>query len=272
MSDTYAVIGNPVAHSKSPRIHAAFASATGYDIVYSRLSCELGAFEKTVTAFRASGGKGLNVTVPFKHEAFAMATRRTPRAEEAGAVNVLVFNADGISGDNTDGAGLVSDIVENLHFEMAGKRVLLLGAGGASFGVVGPLTAQGIASITIANRNVARAQALRARFAHHAHLSACGYGALEGQTFDLVINATSAGLANTMPDLPRGLFSPGALAYDMVYGVETPFMAFARGEGAQVADGLGMLVEQAAESFLIWRGVRPQTQPVIQLLREQPDG
>lgn len=270
MTDTYAVIGNPVAHSKSPRIHAAFAAATAQNIAYTRLYCELGAFAQTAAAFRAGGGKGLNVTVPFKHDAFAMATQRTPRATEAGAVNVLAFAPDGILGDNTDGAGLTRDITHNLGFALNGRHVLLLGAGGASFGVVGPLLAQGIASLTIANRTVAKAAELHQRFEHHAHITACGYDVLAGRRFDLVINATSAGLANTMPELPRGLFNPGALAYDMVYGVQTPFMQFARREGARVADGLGMLVEQAAESFLIWRGIRPQTAPVIQMLREHP--
>jgi shikimate dehydrogenase len=269
MTDTYAVIGNPVAHSKSPLIHAAFAAAESQAIVYERLFCALGAFNQTVDAFRARGGKGLNVTVPFKHEAYALCTCVTPRAREAGAVNVLSFISDGISGDNSDGAGLVRDITHNLGFDACATRALLLGAGGASFGVVGPLLETGIASLTIANRTVAKAVELRKRFAPHSNITACGYDTLAGQRYDLVINATSAGLANATPDLPRGLFSAGALAYDMVYGKDTPFMAFARGEGARVADGLGMLVEQAAESFLIWRGVRPQTAPVIRLLRDQ---
>ena len=266
--DVYAVAGNPIAHSKSPMIHQQFAEQAGQAMHYGRLQPELDGFAKAAKSFFAAGGKGMNVTVPFKLDAQAFADQLTDRAQLAGAVNTLWIQDGKIYGDNTDGAGLVSDIVENLHFEMAVKRVLLLGAGGASFGVVGPLTAQGIASITIANRNVARAQELRARFAHHAYLSACGYGALAGQTFDLVINATSAGLANTMPDLPCGLFSPGALAYDMVYGKVTAFMQQALHRGARVSDGLGMLVEQAAEAFFIWHHIKPQTKSVINLLRK----
>ena len=267
MTDSYAVIGNPVAHSQSPRIHAAFAQQTSQLIVYKQLYCDIGAFVETVRAFRAQGGKGLNVTLPFKHEAFDLATRRSERAEQAGAVNTLSFNGDEVAGENTDGAGLLRDITDNLHFDVRDKRVLLLGAGGASFGVMGPLLAGSIQSLTIANRTVSKAEALRARFAAHANVDACAYEALKGRRFDLVINATSAGLTGAMPALPDDVFSSGALAYDMVYGKVTPFMQFAQARGIQTADGLGMLVEQAAESFFIWRGVRPQTAPVMTLLR-----
>ena len=267
MTDSYAVIGNPIAHSKSPQIQAAFARQTSQDIVYTKILCEIGAFAQTVQAFRTSGGRGLNVTLPFKRDAFDLATRHSDSARQAGAVNTLIFSADGITGDNTDGAGLLRDITDNLRFDPRDKRVLLLGAGGASFGVVGPLLARAPRSLTIANRTVAKAAELRARFSAHANVEGCGYDALNDRAFDLVINATSAGLSGAMPALPDELFARGALAYDMVYGKTTPFMAFAQARGATVADGLGMLVEQAAESFYLWRGVRPQTAPVMALLR-----
>lgn len=274
MTDTYAVIGNPVAHSKSPEIHAAFARATAQDMEYKKLFCEIGAFNETVCAFRAAGGKGLNITVPFKHEAFEFATRHSERARQAGAVNVLAFG-DGVHGadvlgDNTDGAGLVRDITVNLRHALRGKSILLLGAGGASFGVVGPLLDEAPRTLVIANRTVSKAEVLIQRFMAArggSELSACAYDALAGAQFDVVINATSAGLSGEMPALPEPLFAPGALAYDMVYGKTTPFMQYAQGCGAAVADGLGMLVEQAAESFLIWRGVRPATAPVMAALR-----
>jgi shikimate dehydrogenase len=275
MTDSYAVIGNPVEHSKSPQIHAAFARQTSQDIDYKRVFCELGTFAETVNAFRAQGGKGVNITVPFKHEAFALATQRSARAEQAGAVNVLSFHADGIHGDNTDGAGLTRDITVNLAHPLRGKSILLLGAGGASFGVVGPLLAELPRALLIANRTVSKAQALVQRFMQLAgtcEIAASGYAALKGKNFDVVINATSAGLSGDMPELPDNLFAPQALAYDMVYGKITPFMQFAETHGTrevQIADGLGMLVEQAAESFLIWRGVRPESAPVIKLLRDQ---
>ena len=270
MTDSYAVIGNPVEHSKSPQIHAAFAQQTSQAIDYKRIFCEPGAFVQTVRAFQAQGGKGVNITLPFKHEAFALATQRSARAEQAGAVNVLSFHAHGIIGDNTDGAGLTRDITVNLAYALRGKAILLLGAGGASFGVVGPLLAELPRALVIANRTVSKAEALVQRFAPFGgacEVSASSYAALAGKNFDVVINATSAGLSGDMPTLPGNLFAPQALAYDMVYGKITPFMQFAQSRGARVADGLGMLVEQAAESFLIWRGVRPESAPVIKLLR-----
>jgi shikimate dehydrogenase len=273
MSDHYAVIGNPIAHSKSPAIHAAFARQTSQDIDYKQLFCETNAFTETVQAFRARGGKGLNVTVPFKHEAFDLVTRCSARAEQAGAVNTLSFDGADISGDNTDGAGLARDITVNLGYALHGKSILLLGAGGASFGVVGPLLAESPAVLVIANRTVSKAEALVRRFSRQAaacHLAASGYAALAGKLFDVVINATSAGLSDSMPALPPNLFAPGALAYEMVYGQVTPFMRFTQAQGATVADGLGMLVEQAAESFLVWRGVRPHTAPVIAALKNGP--
>lgn len=269
-SDIYAVIGNPVAHSKSPQIHAAFALQTSQAIEYKRIFCETGAFAETVRAFRAAGGKGLNVTLPFKHQAFGLATRRSARAQLAGAVNTLSFDGAEIAGDNTDGAGLVRDITSNLGCTLRGQSILLLGAGGASFGVVGPLLGELPGTLVIANRTVNKAEALAQRFAAQAagcELRASGYDALAGQPFDIVINATSAGLTDSMPPLPESIFARGALAYDMVYGKTTPFMQFAQARGATIADGLGMLVEQAAESFWVWRGVRPQTASVIAALR-----
>lgn len=272
--DRYAVIGNPIAHSKSPQIHAAFARQTGQALSYEALLAPLDGFVQTVSAFRAQGGRGMNVTVPFKLEAFALANRHTPRAEMAGAVNTLAFGADGVLGDNTDGAGLVRDLTANLQVPLAGRRILLLGAGGATRGVLLPLLDGRPACLTIANRTVSKAEALVALFAPHAAgtaLDACGFDALAGRRFDLVINATAASLADELPPLPPGLYAAGALAYDMMYGRgPTRFMRAALADGAaRVADGLGMLVEQAAESFTLWRGVRPDSGPVLAELRRQ---
>ena len=262
MRDRYAVVGNPVSHSSSPRIHAEFARATGQDMDYGRIEAPLGGFERTVGDFRASGGKGLNVTLPFKEAAFRCCTSMSERAAAAQAVNTLAFG-DGVYGDNTDGVGLVTDLQQNLAFALKGKAVLLMGAGGAAQGVVRPLLDAGVSRLLIANRTLARAQALAARFA----VSASPYGELGGQEFDLIINATSAGLANQAPLLPPGVLRRGALAYDMVYGRDTAFLAQAREAGARTCDGLGMLVEQAAASFLLWRGVRPDTKGVLERLR-----
>ena len=271
MPDLYAVIGNPVAHSKSPLIHAEFARETAQDLSYVALPAALDGFEAEVQRFRDRGGRGLNVTLPFKRRAFELAHKRTARAEQALAVNTLIFEADTVYGDNTDGVGLVRDLVSNLRCVLRDRRVLLMGAGGASYGVCGPLLDEAPAKLVVANRTPGKAAALCAHFrGFHAHahaLSAAGYEALAGERFDVVINATSAGLSGAMPALTRGLFAPGALAYDMVYGKVTPFMTFARDEGAAIADGLGMLVEQAAESFHVWRGMRPETAPVIAWLR-----
>ncbi len=267
MPDRYAVIGNPVAHSKSPQIHAEFARQTGQDLVYERLLAPKDAFIATADAFRDRGGRGLNVTLPFKGEAFNYAGQLSERARAAQAVNTLKFERDAIMGDNTDGAGLVNDLVRNLGCAVAGARVLLLGAGGAARGVTGPLLEQQPAQLVIANRTLTRAQLLVQGFC--GGLEASTYAALAGRQFDVVVNATSASLAGELPPLPRGVFARGALAYDMVYGKgETAFLAFARHEGAAtLADGLGMLVEQAAESFFIWRGQRPDSAPVLRLLR-----
>ena len=268
MADRYAVIGNPVAHSKSPEIHARFAQQTGERISYERLLAPLDRFEETVAAFMDAGGRGANVTVPFKLEAHALATELSVRAQAAGAVNTLRLNGDVIYGDNTDGVGLVTDILHNAGVALHGKRLLLLGAGGAARGVLLPLLEQQPAELVIANRTLEKATLLVQEFsAPHGVLRASGYDTLAGE-YDVVINATAASLADALPPLEGAAFAAGALAYDMMYGREaTPFMRFAAGHGATVRDGLGMLVEQAAESFYVWRGVRPDTAPVHVALR-----
>lgn len=263
MKDRYAVVGNPVAHSKSPEIHALFAWQTGQDMVYSRLLAPLDGFRETVLRFADEGGKGLNVTVPFKFEAFKLASRLTPRAEMAGAVNTLRFDNDGIYGDNTDGAGLVEDITQNAGVPLQGARILLLGAGGAAYGVMLPLLGQKPQSILIANRNESKAGEMARRFAGYGKVESTTYQNLD-RNFDIVINATSAGLENNMPPVPSAVFNANTLALDMVYSDRpTPFMTFASRYGAKTRDGFGMLVEQAAESFCVWRNVRPDTQPVF---------
>lgn len=269
MTDRYAVVGNPISHSKSPLIHAAFARQTGQDLCYEALLAPLDGFAQCVAEFRRAGGKGLNVTVPFKVEAWQLATRLSERARLAQAVNTLQFAEGGeIYGDNTDGAGLVRDIVHNLGFPLEGKTILLMGAGGAARGVLLPMLEMRPASVFIVNRTAAKAGELQAQFAAFGTLTAGSYEALQGKSFDVVINATSSGLDDQLPPLPPGVFADGALAYDMMYGKETPFLVFAREQGAQtVADGLGMLVEQAAEAFLLWRGMRPDTLSVREMLR-----
>lgn len=273
MTDHYAVVGNPVAHSKSPEIHAAFARETGQDMDYVRLLAPLDGFGQTVEAFRAEGGRGVNVTVPFKLEAYDFADQVSQRARDAEAANCLRFDGERVHADNTDGVGLLRDIVHNLGVALGGKRILLLGAGGAAQGVIAPLLEFEPSILTIANRTVDKALKLaeiyrRKPAAAASVLSGLSYGDLAGHHFDIVINATSTSLQGEMPPLPAAAFAAGALAYDMMYGpVPTPFLAFAQARGARVADGLGMLVEQAAESFLLWRGVRPQTAAVIAMLR-----
>lgn len=267
MTDHYAVFGNPIAHSKSPLIHASFARQTRQDMDYTALLAPLDGFAECVTAFRAGGGAGANVTVPFKEQAYALAARRTPRAEAAGAVNTLHFQGAEVLGDNTDGAGLIADLTRNLGVDLAGRRILLMGAGGAARGVVLPLLACGPAVLFIANRTAGRAVDLAARFRDDGPVRGGGYEALTDMTYDIVINATAASLAGELPALPDGIFAAGALAYDMMYGRDTPFLQLARQAGARTADGLGMLVEQAAEAFFLWRGVRPDTAPVIAMLR-----
>ena len=273
MTPLYAVFGNPIAHSKSPRIHTAFAAQTGQDLRYEARLAPLDGFAGAVHQFMAEGGRGANVTVPFKEEAFRLCDSLSPRARLAGAVNTLSLEAGHIRGDNTDGAGLVRDIENNLGFALAGRRILLLGAGGAARGAVLPLLERQPACLVIANRSPAKAEALAAEFAPETRLplQGCSFAGLAGRSFDLVINATSASLGGEALPLPEGLHAPGALAYDMMYGKgETPFLAQARTSGAaRLADGLGMLVEQAAEAFLIWRGIRPETGPLLAQLRSE---
>jgi shikimate dehydrogenase len=268
MTDRYAVIGNPIAHSKSPEIHARFAQQSGEDIGYERLLAPLDGFTQAVADFMQAGGRGANVTVPFKLEAYALATELSVRAQAAGAVNTLRFSGDVIYGDNTDGIGLVTDIVRNAGVALHGRRLLLLGAGGAARGVLLSLLDQRPAEIVIANRTLDRAHLLVREFsAPHGVLRASAFDALDGM-FDVVINATSASLEQALPPVPPACFGGATLAYDMMYGSEsTPFMRLAASHGATVRDGLGMLVEQAAESFFVWRGVRPDTAPVHQALR-----
>lgn len=265
--DRYAVIGHPVSHSKSPQIHARFAAQTGQDLTYELLPAPLDGFKAAVWAFIAQGGKGLNVTVPFKLEAHAIATLLSERARAAGAVNTLKFDGDVILGDNTDGVGLVTDITRNAGVDLAGKRILLLGAGGAARGVILPLLDAHPSELVIANRTLSRAAGLAQQFADKGPIVAADFSGLKG-TFDVVVNATSASLSGELPPIAPALLGKGALAYDMMYGKEpTVFMRFAGQHGAKVRDGLGMLVEQAAESFFLWRGVRPDTAAVLAELR-----
>lgn len=266
MTDKYAVIGNPIAHSKSPLIHAAFAKQTLQDMRYEAILAPLDGFSATVHDLIDKGYKGVNVTVPFKFEAYALATEHSARALSAGAANTLIFDGQSIKADNTDGAGLVRDLEQNLHSPLAGRRVLLLGAGGAAEGVLQPILAANPAVVLIANRSADKALAMAARAAE-VNVCGCAFSELSGQQFDVVINATSAGLTDAALPIPDTVFAEGCLAYDMMYGRQTPFMQQARAQGARVADGLGMLVEQAAEAFYLWRGVRPLTQPVMAMLR-----
>ena len=268
MTDRYVVVGNPVEHSKSPLIHAEFARQTGHDIDYRRLLAPLGGFVRTLDEFRANGGCGANVTLPFKTEAYAYAQRRSPRAEAAGAANTLVFTPAQIYADNTDGVGLTRDIERNLGVSLHQCRLLIVGAGGAARGVIQPLLERGVA-LTLANRTLARARELAEAFARWGPVGVLDFDALRGSVFDIVVNASAASLAGEMPQLPSGILATDGLAYDMMYGKgPTPFLQWAQAEGCtRLADGLGMLVEQAAESFLLWRGVNPDTAPVLALLR-----
>ncbi|MDR0278939.1 MAG: shikimate dehydrogenase [Paucimonas sp.] len=269
--DQYVVFGNPIGHSKSPLIHRLFAAQTGETLEYDTLLAPLDDFTACAQGFFKQG-LGANVTVPFKEEAFRMVDSLTPRAQRAGAVNTLTRLDDGrLQGDNTDGAGLVRDLTVNAGVEMAGKRILLLGAGGAVRGVLEPLLAHKPASLVIANRTVEKAEHLAREFADLGPVAASGFSWLK-EPVDLIINATSASLAGELPPIDPGLIQPGqTVCYDMMYGKEpTPFCVWAREHGAvQVLDGLGMLAEQAAEAFFIWRGVRPETAPVLAELRRQ---
>jgi len=271
MTDRYAVIGNPIAQSKSPLIHTAFAQVSGQDIEYTKLLAPIGGFADVVDAFRASGARGMNVTAPFKLDAFAYATDLARSAQMAGAVNALKFEGDKVYAENFDGVGLVRDLVHNLACPLKGKRVLILGAGGATRGALLPLLAEGPAELVIVNRTVAKAQALvaLARQCQAGAVSVRGsaYADLQG-AFDVVLNATSSSLSAELPPLHPRVFAPGCLAYDLTYGKGlTPFLKLAQQAGVtHLADGVGMLAEQAAEAFAWWRGVRPETAVVIATL------
>ncbi len=272
MTDRYAVIGNPIEQSKSPLIHTAFARATGQDIDYGKVLGPLGGFAQAVDAFRASGGRGMNVTAPFKLDAFAYATDLAPSAQMAGAVNAMKFEGDRVYAENFDGVGLVRDVVHNLAYPIAGKRVLVLGAGGATRGALLPMLAQLPAELVIVNRTVAKAEELAALGRQHQSgqvpVQGLGYDQLDGRGFDMVFNASSSSLTAELPPIRASVFAAGALAYDLTYGKGlTPFLKLAQEAGVtHLADGVGMLAEQAAEAFLWWRGVRPDTQDVIRQL------
>jgi shikimate dehydrogenase len=270
MTDHYAVMGNPIAHSKSPRIHSLFAQQTGEDLDYTAILVARDGFTRAVAAFLAAGGKGLNITVPFKEEAWQLAATHSPRAQRAGAVNTMILHADGRHhGDNTDGVGLVRDLRDNHGMQLAGRRVLLVGAGGAARGVIEPLLEEKPRLLVIANRTANKAVELARMFCTLGHIEGCGLDDVAGQAFDLIINATAASLAGAVPALPDDVVCNNTWCYDMMYGIKpTAFMEWAEQRGAcHVMDGLGMLVEQAAESFYLWRNVRPDTTPVIAALR-----
>ena len=270
--DKYAVMGNPITHSKSPRIHSLFAEQTGEAVDYTAIQVDPGGFEQAVAHFIATGGKGLNITVPFKQEAWQLVDTRSNRAERAGAVNTIKIEADTLFGDNTDGIGLVNDLVRNNAIMLKGKRILLMGAGGAARGVLAPLLEQQPAQLVIANRTASRARDLAKEFSDLGEVQGCGYDAsLEELQFDVLINATAASLQGELPPLPDSIVADGGACYDMMYGAQpTTFMSWATQQrAAKVLDGLGMLVEQAAESFDVWRGVHPETQAVIEALRQE---
>jgi shikimate dehydrogenase len=268
--DQYAVMGNPVAHSKSPQIHALFAAQTRQDMEYRAILVEHGGLADAVAEFASTGGRGLNITVPFKEDAWALAAQHSARAARAGAVNTLVLHDSGKHfGDNTDGAGLVRDLRDNHAARLHRARLLLVGAGGAARGVIEPLLQEGPQLLVIANRTPGKAVELARAFCDLGHVEGCGLPDLEGQPFDLIINATAASLSGEVPALPDSIVTPQSWCYDMMYGDRpTAFMNWALERGAGHAlDGLGMLVEQAAESFYLWRKVRPDTGPVIATLR-----
>ena len=266
MTDRYAVIGNPIVQSKSPLIHGSFAKATGQDLEYGLIEGPLDGFEAAVRAFQASGGRGMNVTAPFKLQAFAMADQKSERAQLAGAANALKFEPDGrILAENFDGIGLTNDIVRNQHMPMAGKRVLVLGAGGAVRGLLLPFLAEGPAELVIANRDAAKAAQLAQHVAAHGKVRGGSYADIGQGRFDIVVNATSASLRAELPPVSAEAFAIDGLAYELAYGKGlTPFLRLAQNAGVKrLADGVGMLVEQAAEGFLWWRGVRPETRKLI---------
>jgi len=269
MTDRYAVIGNPIKHSKSPFIHREFSKQTQQDLSYTAELVELNQLPQFVDAFRKHNGKGLNVTVPFKQDAFEFADELSERAQRAGAVNTLSLS-NKITGDTTDGTGLTNDLIQNHKITIKNKRVLILGAGGAVRGVIEPLLKLMPAHLIIANRTVEKALTLKNIFSDSGSIDGCGFNELDNEKFDLIINGTSASLNGELPPIPDNILNPQATVYDMMYGAEpTPFMQWGQQQNANLClDGLGMLVEQAAESFHIWRGVRPDTKSVIKMLRD----
>ncbi|MEO8125279.1 MAG: shikimate dehydrogenase [Burkholderiales bacterium] len=275
-TDRYAVIGNPVAHSRSPFIHRAFALATGQAIEYTRLACPMDGFKAVLRGFAASGARGCNVTLPFKFDVPKLAAHCTARAALAGAANTLRFDEEGWLADNTDGIGLVRDIERNAHVMIAGRRLLLIGAGGAAAGALGALLAAAPAELTVANRTPQKAHDLVAR--HRTAARTVGVALLAapldrcGKGFDVVINATTTSLQGAAAPVDASVLRPGALALDMMYGpAAEPFLAWAILHGATGRDGLGMLVEQAAQAFSLWRGIMPDTAPVLDALRRRWD-
>jgi len=269
MSDHYAVIGNPIAQARSPRIHTLFAEATGQELEFGKIECSDAEFAATVRAFAAAGGRGMSVTAPFKIRAFELADDASARAASAGAVNALKFDGGRILAENFDGIGLVNDIRRNLGVALAGRRVLMLGAGGAARGALLPLLEERPAQLVVANRTAERARQLEQAFASRGPVRGCAFDELGAASFDVILNATSASLQDQPPEVPASAFAGAQLAYELVYGKGlTPFLRAARGAGvARLADGVGMVVEQGAEAFLWWRGVRPETAPVIEALR-----
>ncbi|ADE16732.1 shikimate 5-dehydrogenase [Nitrosococcus halophilus Nc 4] len=275
MPDRYAVMGNPIAHSKSPQIHTAFAQQTDQDLTYTAIQVEKGKLAEAVTAFQNQKGKGLNITLPLKAEAWERVDKCSPRAQRARAVNTLTLEENGsLRGDNTDGIGLVRDLIENHGGLIRDQRLLLLGAGGAAAGVIEALLDEKPARLVVVNRTPAKAIELATRFSPLGAVTGGGYELLASGPFNLIINATASSLQGELPPLPQGILHPGGWVYDMMYGNEpTVFMKWGQTQGAaQALDGLGMLVEQAAEAFFIWRKLRPQTAPVIAQLRQEMAG
>ncbi len=272
--DRYAVVGNPIGHTRSPRIHSAFASISGENISYQALLAPVDGFKATVAQFFADGGRGLNVTLPFKEQAYALSEVRSLRATQAGAVNTLMLGKDGrLYGDNTDGVGLVRDMTENLGWTLAGKRVLVVGAGGAVRGVLGVLLAAKPAQLLLANRTHSKAQALADIFQDYGQIDAVRFEDISAHSVDVVINGSSASLQGELPPLGEHILAADAYAYDMAYGKpELPFLTWAAAQGANTSDGLGMLIEQAAESFFIWRGVRVSTAGLLAEIRQELAG
>lgn len=272
MTDEYAVIGHPVKHSKSPQIHAAFAEQTEQDLEYTAIEVPVDKLAESLQQLRdVLKLRGVNVTVPFKEQAFTLAGSLSDRARQAGAVNTIVFEgATGFHGDNTDGVGLYRDLTDNHGLTLTDRRILLLGAGGAARGVIAPLMAAQPAELCIANRTAEKADALAGKFRDLGQINGGGFEQVSGQ-YDLIINATAASLQGEMPPIPVSVISEHTACYDMMYGnSDTAFISWAKNHDIrQTMDGLGMLVEQAAESFYLWRGERPATSPVIDLLRQQ---